>query len=68
MYSRYKATYTIKILVAITPDVSFLSKARGRRYGDSFITNDFDYLNKLEAENLVLVDKGFPGIKTNIEG
>lgn len=68
MYSQYKGGYTIKVLVAITPNgmVSFLSKAYGGRSSDRFITNDWGFLNKLGDQ--VLADKGFPGIKPGVEG
>lgn len=70
MYSYYKGCYTVKVLVAITPNemVSFLSKAYGGRSSDSFITNDSGFLDKLEIGDEVLADKGFPGIKSGIEG
>lgn len=70
LYSQYKGGYTIKVLVAITPNgmVSFLSKAYGGRSSDSFITNDSGFLNKLESGDQVLADKGFPGIKSGVEG
>lgn len=69
MYSRYKSCYTIKILVAITPNgmISFVSKCYGGRTSDSFITNDSGFLSKLELGDIVLADKGFPGIKTSCE-
>lgn len=69
MYSRYKSSYTIKCLVAITPNgaISFLSKCYGGRSSDTFITNDSGFLSKLEVGDQVLADKGFPGIKTNCE-
>jgi len=70
LYSHYKGCYTVKVLVAITPNgmVSFLSKAYGGRSSDSFITNDCGFLDKLEIGDEVLADKGFPGIKSGIEG
>lgn len=70
MYSHYKGGYTIKVLVAITPNgmVSFLSKSYGGRSSDSYITNDSGFLNKLEPGDQVLADKGFPGIKTGVDG
>ncbi|KAL5246005.1 hypothetical protein ACI65C_013413 [Semiaphis heraclei] len=62
--------YTVKVLVAITPNgmVSFLSKAYGGWSSDTFITNDCGFLDKLEIGDEVLADKGFPGIKSGIEG
>jgi len=58
MYSHYKGGYTIKVLVAITPNgmVSFLSKLYG---GRSSGTNDSGFLNKLEPGDQVLANKRF---------
>ncbi|KAF0702780.1 Uncharacterized protein FWK35_00033388, partial [Aphis craccivora] len=58
MYSHYKGCYTVKVLVAITPNgmVSFLSKAYGGRSNDSFNTNDCGFLDKLEIGDEVLAD------------
>lgn len=69
MYSQYKGGYTIKVLVAITPNsvISFLSKAHEGRSSDSFITNVSGFLNKLETGDQILADKGFPGIKPDVE-
>lgn len=69
LYSSYKSNYTIKCLVAITPSgkISFVSKCYGGRLSDSFIINDSRFLEKLEPGDQVLADKGFPGIKTNVE-
>lgn len=65
MYSRYKNAFTIKILVAITPNslICFLSKCYGGKASDTFITNDSGFLSKLEPGDEVLADKGFLGIK-----
>jgi len=69
MYSRYKSAYTIKCLVSITPNgaISFFAKCYSGRSSDTFITNNSGFLSNLEPVHQVLVDKGFPGIKTNCE-
>lgn len=69
MYSHYEGCYTVKFLTAITliGAVSFVSKCYGGRSSDTFITNDCGILFNLEPGDQVLSDKGFPGIKTNIE-
>lgn len=60
MYSRNKSCYTIKILVAITPNgmitISFVSKCYGGRISDSFITNDSGFLSKLELGDIVFTE------------
>lgn len=68
MYSFYKSSYTIKFLVGITPSgfISFKSKCYGGRASDSYITNDCNITALLEPGDVVLADKGFPGIQTNI--
>lgn len=50
MYSRYKGSYTVKFLVAITPNgmISFVSKCYDGRSSDSFITNDSGFLALLD--------------------
>jgi len=65
MYSRYKNAYTVKVLIAITPNglICFLSKCYGGKASDTFITNDSGFLSKLEPGDEVLADKGFPSIK-----
>lgn len=67
MYSHYKNSYTVKVLVAITSSgfISFLSKCYGGRTNDSFITNDNDcgFLSKLEPGDEIMADKGFPELK-----
>lgn len=69
MYSYYKGCYTVKFLAAITPNgaVSFISKCYGGRSSDTLITNDCGFLFNLEPGDQVLSDKGFPGIKNNVE-
>jgi len=55
------------VLVAITPSgfISFVSKCYGGRSSDTFITNDCGFLSKLQLNNEVMADKGFPGIKVS---
>jgi len=68
MYSHNKGGCTVKVLVAITLNgmVSYLFKFCRGRFSDSFITNDSGFLDKLEYGDIVLADKGFPGIKTGV--
>jgi len=68
MYSSYKSAYTIKFLVGIAPSglITFVSSCYGGRASDSFITNDCGILKLIEPGDLVLADKGFPGIKTSL--
>lgn len=68
MYSNYKGRFTVKFLIAITPDgyICKVSKAYGGRSTDCFITNDCGFLNLIEPNDLVLADKGFPQIKSEL--
>ena len=67
MYSSYKGTFTIKVLVCITPSglISFLSCGYGGRASDPFITNNCGILSKFEPGDVILADKGFPNIQVN---
>ncbi|RLU15714.1 hypothetical protein DMN91_011469 [Ooceraea biroi] len=69
MYSEYKHHHTVKFLVRCTPNgfVSFVSKCYGGRAGDCFITNDCGIIDLIEPGNLVMADKGFPTIRTQVE-
>jgi len=69
MYSEYKHHHTVKFLVGCTPNgfVSFVSKCYGGRAGDCFITNDCGIINLIEPGDVVLADKGFPTIRTQIK-
>lgn len=68
MYSQYKGGYTIKFLLGVTPNgfISFLSKTYGGRATDGFITVDSGFIDLLEENDLVMADKGFPQIKTEV--
>ncbi|XP_075534564.1 uncharacterized protein LOC142568562 [Dermacentor variabilis] len=70
LYSHYKGGYTLKVLVGIIPNgmISFISKVYGGRHIDSFITQDSGFLQLLKPGDLILSDKGFPNIRTTIEG
>ncbi|XP_064468682.1 uncharacterized protein LOC135382911 [Ornithodoros turicata] len=67
-YSHYKGTYTIKYLVGIAPNglVTFLSPGFGGRANDTSVTVEAGVLPLLEPGDLVLADKGFPGIRTGV--
>lgn len=69
LYSWYKSNYTIKFIVVITPSrmINFVSKCNGGRFRVSFFTNDSGFLQKLESGDEVFADKGFSGIKTDVE-
>jgi hypothetical protein len=62
-WSEYKQRYTVKFLVALTPDgrIAFVSDAYGGRCTDEFITEDCGFLELLEPGDIVLSDKGFTG-------
>lgn len=47
LYSHYKGTYTLKLLIGIIPNgvVAFISKAYGGRHTDSFITRNSGFLS-----------------------
>ncbi|KAK8762909.1 hypothetical protein V5799_034486 [Amblyomma americanum] len=67
-YSDYKGRHTIKYLVGIAPNglITFHSKGFGGRTSDTTLTVESGFLSLLEPGDLVLADKGFPGIKTGV--
>ncbi|XP_029155673.1 uncharacterized protein LOC114928590 [Nylanderia fulva] len=67
-YSNYKGRFMVKFLIAITPDgyICKVLKAYGEKSTDSFITNDCGFLNLIEPNDLVLADKGFPQIQSEL--
>ncbi|XP_037580019.2 uncharacterized protein LOC119462919 [Dermacentor silvarum] len=69
LYSHYKGGYTLKFLVGITPcgAVCFCSKAYGGRCSDAYITVDSGFLDLVQPGDVVMADKGFPGIKSGLE-
>lgn len=69
LYSQHKHGYTVKFLIGIAPNgqVSFISDCYGGRTSDAFITTDCGLLNLLEPDDVVLADKGFPGIQETFD-
>jgi len=69
-YSHYKGTFTIKFLVAICPNgfISFVSDCYGGKATDSQITSESKFIHLLEPGDVILADKGFPQISTEVEG
>ena len=67
-YSSYKSSYTAKYLIAITPAgyISFISNGYGGHSTNGFVTVDSGFIDLLEANNLILADKGFPQIAYEI--
>lgn len=70
LYSHYKGGYTVKFLVGIIPNgmIAFISQMYGGRSSDSFITQDSGFIDMIEPGDLILSDKGFPTIKTIVDG
>ncbi|XP_037515634.1 uncharacterized protein LOC119392748 [Rhipicephalus sanguineus] len=70
LFSHYKGCYTLKFLIGILPNgvVTFLSDAYGGRTSDTRITLESGFLDRIEPGDIVLADKGFPGIKAPTEG
>ncbi|XP_040077267.1 uncharacterized protein LOC115333191 [Ixodes scapularis] len=67
-YSQYKGYFTVKYLIGISPSglVTFLSNGYGGRTSDAAITIESAFLRKLQPNDIVLADKGFPGIVTGV--
>ena len=59
--SNYNSRNTVKFLIGITPQgvISFISKGRGGRASDEFITENCGILKKLEPGDVVMADQGF---------
>ena len=68
MYSNYKSSFTVKLLVGIAPsgEFIFISKAFGGRVTDTFLTVNSGILQLLEPGDVVLADKGFPQIEADL--
>ncbi|XP_037500333.1 uncharacterized protein LOC119374329 [Rhipicephalus sanguineus] len=68
LFSQYKGCYTLKVLVGSIPNgmVVFASKPYGGRCSDTHITLESGFLNIVEEGDMILADKGFPGIRTHL--
>ena len=60
-YSDYKGRTTVKVLFGVTPDgyVSFVSKAYGGAISDNSLTMKSGVLEKCDAGDKIMADKGF---------
>lgn len=69
LYSNYKGGYTLKFLVGIGPcgAVYFRSKPYGGSCSDAFITVDSGFLDLVKPGDIIMADKGSPGIKSGAE-
>lgn len=69
MYSSYKSKFTVKYLVATAPsgEVTFCSKGFGGRSTDTELTTQSGFLDLIEPGDLIMSDKGFPSIETDVQ-
>lgn len=69
MESEYKHHHTVKCMVGCALDglITYVSKCYGGRAGDCFITNNCGLVDLIESGDVVLADRGFPQIKTQLE-
>jgi len=68
LYSHYKARFTLKFLLAIAPsgEITFVSKMYGGRATDTEVTVSSGFLPLVEEGDIIMSDKGFPSIETNV--
>ncbi len=68
MYSNYKARFTVKFLIGIAPsgEITFISKAYGGRTTDTEITVKSGFIDLIEEGDVVMADKGFPSVETDL--
>lgn len=69
LYSSYKSGHTLKFLVGIIPNgmVCFCSKAYGGRYSNTDVAADSGFFDLVRAGDVILSDKDFPGIRSELE-
>ncbi|XP_070390976.1 uncharacterized protein [Dermacentor albipictus] len=70
LYSTYKSGFTLKFLVAIAPSglIVFKSKSYGGRCSDTQIVLESGFLEIIGQHDVILADKGFPGILAGVAG
>lgn len=70
LFSTYKNGFTLKFLVAIAPSgfIVFKSKAYGGRCTDTHVVVNSGFLEVVEEGDVILADKGFPGIRAGVSG
>nr|XP_037276744.1 uncharacterized protein LOC119169834 [Rhipicephalus microplus] len=68
-WSSYKSNFTLKFIVGVAPSgfISYFSEVFGGHASDTYITANCGLLDLLEEDDLVLVDKGFPHIRYDLE-
>lgn len=68
-WSNYKHDFTAKFLVGIAPSgyITFVSKCYGGRSSDTYVTSNCGLLQLLEPNDLVMADKGFPHIQSDLD-
>ena len=69
MYSNYKCRTTYKVLTGVTPDgyISFVSDAYPGSISDPAIVRESKVLEKLQAGNGIMADKGFTLTATDLQ-
>ncbi|XP_044597833.1 uncharacterized protein LOC123274294 [Cotesia glomerata] len=60
-YSRYKSSYTVKFMTAVTPAglISFISKPYGGRASDNAVFEQSEIIKKFDKKDAVMTDRGF---------
>ncbi|XP_047042274.1 uncharacterized protein LOC124646216 isoform X1 [Helicoverpa zea] len=67
-WSQYKSSNTVKYLIGCTPNgfISFISKGYGGRISDKAIVAKSDLINVLKPNAVILADRGFKEIETQL--
>ncbi|XP_058827477.1 uncharacterized protein LOC131687413, partial [Topomyia yanbarensis] len=67
-YSNYKKCNTIKYLIGCLPDgtINFISKGAGGRTSDQELVKRSGFLNKIEANTMIMADRGFKLIEAEL--